>query len=176
MRYFLNPTKIINITDAYSYLTSLDLIEIGNINQFVTWNDESVNVMYNIIILTMSCFTWSYFVTFMAMLAANKMKISNDLMINVISLLSGYMGFLMFGYYNITYLNVAFIIITMMSINLQMLYTNKFNIIEYAAINSILATIINTSCFLLILYKTPSNIIINLNILFTDEPIVKIIS
>ncbi len=155
-----------------SLYEQLNLIK--NIDHYITWNDESRNAMYNIIILTLSCFTWSYFVTFLTMVTINKIKMTNDLFINVISLISGYMGIIIFGYYNVTYPNVAFIILTMLFLNLQMLFSNKFEMIEYAVINSLLTTTINIACFLLLLYQKPVNVIINLNIIF-DEPIVKII-
>jgi hypothetical protein len=112
----------------------------------------------------------------MTMVTSNKMKISNDLFINLISLMSGYIGIIIFGYYNITYINVAFIICVMLFFNFQMIYYDKLTMIEYAAINSILTTFVNIASFLLLLYKTPSNMVINLNIFFDSEPIVKIIS
>ncbi len=124
----------------------------------------------------MSCFTWCYFITFMTMVTYNKMKISNDLFINLTSLMSGYIGIIIVGYYNITYINVAFIICVMLFFNFQMIYYDKFTMIEYAVINSILTTFVTIASFVLLLYNTPSNMVINLNIFFDVEPIVKIIS
>jgi len=166
----------INNTDFDFYTSCFNSMKLENIENYITWNNDSINVMYNIIILSMSCFTWCYFITFMTMVTSNKMKISNDLFINLISLMSGYIGIIIFGYYNITYINVAFIICVMLFFNFQMIYYDKLTMIEYAAINSILTTFVNIASFLLLLYKTPSNMVINLNIFFDSEPIVKIIS
>jgi hypothetical protein len=166
-------TLQINNTDFYdSFYKDLNLLD--NINHYISWNNESYNVMYNTIILTLSCFTWSYFMTFISMITANKIKMSNDLLINVISLISGYMGIIIFGYYNITYPTIAFVAGNLIFLNCHMIISNKFEMIEYAIINSVLSTIVNISCFLVLLYQKPVNIIINMHIIF-DEPIVKII-
>jgi hypothetical protein len=164
--------QINNTAFNTAFYEDINLIE--NINHYISWNHDSKNVMYNIILLTLSCFTWSYFMTFITMITVNKIKMTNDLLINVISLFSGYFGIVLFGYYNITYPTIAFVMGTLVFLNLQMVFSNKFDMIEYAVINSMLTTIVNTACFLLLLYQPPANFVINLNIIF-DEPIVKII-
>jgi hypothetical protein len=143
----------------------------GVIPHDIVWNDESYKAMYNIILLTLSCFTWCYFITFMIMKISLKTKKFDDLIVNVISLFAGYFGLLLFGYYNIVIGNVIFIIIVMLSLNLQMIYDNNFNMIEYAVINSFLSTVVNIGIFLLLLYKMPFNIMINLNINVGEKPI-----
>lgn len=171
----LNP----NINNSLFYEVVFHKINeinfIANLDQYITWNEESYNVMYNIILLTLSCFTWCYFITFMSIKFSLKTKMFDDLIINVISLFAGYFGILIFGYYNIVFSNVIFVIGIMVGLNLQLFFGNNFNMVEYAVINSILTTFINVSIVLLLLYKMPCNIVINFNINTGDEPVFKIL-
>ncbi len=143
----------------------------GVLPDYITWNHESYNVMYNVVLLTLSCFTWCYFITFMTMKLSVINKKVDDLMLNVISLFAGYLGILIFGYYNFAFESLVFIISILLILNLQMLFTNNFNMIEYAVINAFLTTIINIGIFLLLLYKMPFNVMINLHINVGKNPI-----
>ena len=145
-----------------------------NINDYIVWNNDSYKVMLNIMILCFSSFTWSYFITYMSIVTSIQIKTYNDLIINMLSLFGGTFGILVYGYYNITGLNIIWMMAIMILLNLQMILSTRFQIIEYSIINAILTSFINIGGLLVLMYFMPQNITINLNINFGEDTIFKI--